>query len=147
MQYNPERHSCAADAVAAGDFSVKLTDFGLAMRLPRDKDYVSGIHQGTPFYTAPEVTERRELHQVSDVYAFGIVMWEIMTGSPIYVVKCAPPFRIRHIVAALLCGMAYCAAGVARCGEVCHMFYRMCEVPWSASADRYGLACISSPTV
>eukprot|EP00892_Ulva_mutabilis_P002023 jgi/Ulvmu1/11821/UM080_0032.1 len=87
VEYDEQAHGSVAEAVAAGEFDVKVTDFGLAMRLQRGKSYVSDIYQGTPFYTAPEVTERRQLHQASDVYSFGIMMWEIMSGSPIYVVK------------------------------------------------------------
>ena len=97
VQFDQRKHRGVAEAVAAGEFDVKVTDFGLAMRLQRDKSHVSDIHQGTPFYTAPEVTERRQLHQASDVYSFGIMMWELMSGSPIYVVQCAsPPLASAH---------------------------------------------------
>jgi serine/threonine protein kinase len=62
----------------------------MARRLGPDCNYASGVSQGTPFYVAPEVVHRHKLYQASDVYAFGVIMWELMMGKLIYLRRCVP---------------------------------------------------------
>lgn len=67
----------ALDAIAA---EVKIGDFGLSHHLRESRTHASGRRVGTPFYIAPEVMLQRRLHQASDVFSFGVVMWEVMSG-------------------------------------------------------------------
>ena len=83
MQCNDTKS--AKQAVRDGIFGIKITDFGLAMRLQNNHTHVSNIAQGTPFYTAPEVSREHRMHTASDVYAFGIMLWEFMMGCPVYI--------------------------------------------------------------
>lgn len=65
---------------------VVVTDFGLAVR-PEDggsgahaRPTVSGQILGTPDYMAPEQVEGGEMTPATDVYALGLVMYEMVTG-------------------------------------------------------------------
>src|SRR5262249_47278901 len=58
---------------------VKLMDFGLARRaglLPER----SGSVAGTPVYMSPEHARGAELDERSDLYAVGVLMFELFTG-------------------------------------------------------------------
>lgn len=60
---------------------VKICDFGLSTVKPQRhqmlKDQTTA--KGTPLFMAPEVMMFREFNESSDVYSFGIVLWEILT--------------------------------------------------------------------
>ena len=63
---------------------VKLMDFGIA-RL-RDAGTTSrltraGVIMGTPAYMAPEQAEGAEVSERTDIYALGIVLYEMISGS------------------------------------------------------------------
>lgn len=64
---------------------VVVTDFGLAHRVSDDGRMDSSITAtgdfvGTPDYMAPEQIEGAELTPATDIYALGIVIYEMMTG-------------------------------------------------------------------
>lgn len=55
----------------------KIADFGLSVKIKRGERHVSGIQHGTEGYVAPEVLQTRRMVKASDVYSFGIIMWEM----------------------------------------------------------------------
>eukprot|EP00301_Raphidiophrys_heterophryoidea_P007556 c12910_g1_i2.p1 GENE.c12910_g1_i2~~c12910_g1_i2.p1 ORF type:complete len:1642 (+),score=461.47 c12910_g1_i2:343-5268(+) len=63
------------------DFTVKVADFGLAKVKSIAKSVMTGsIHvMGTLAYMAPELLMGKPFNEKVDVYAFGIVLWEILT--------------------------------------------------------------------
>ena len=71
----------------SGGFRPLLTDFGIA-RLA-DAPSVTRTSQvvGTPYYLSPEVISGRKATPAVDVYASGIMLYELLTGHP--------PFRGR----------------------------------------------------
>ena len=56
-----------------------ITDFGLAHNM-RAADLGPGKTAGTPVYMAPEQIEAGKISAATDVYALGIVLYELVTG-------------------------------------------------------------------
>ncbi|XP_051127637.1 probable serine/threonine-protein kinase At1g01540 [Andrographis paniculata] len=62
----------------------KLSDFGLAKLLNSERSYVTTRVMGTFGYVAPEYACTGMLNEKSDIYSFGILIMEIITGrSPV----------------------------------------------------------------
>eukprot|EP00892_Ulva_mutabilis_P001622 jgi/Ulvmu1/11460/UM077_0003.1 len=80
LKYSEEVYGGVAEALDAAAAEVLIGDFGLSLHLRRSRTHASGRVAGTPFYIAPEVAQQRRLHQASDVFSFGVVIWELMSG-------------------------------------------------------------------
>ncbi|XP_020593132.1 probable serine/threonine-protein kinase PBL7 isoform X2 [Phalaenopsis equestris] len=71
----------SANILLDGDFNPKLSDFGLAKLGPTDdKSHVSTRVMGTYGYCAPEYAMTGQLTVKSDVFSFGVVLLELITG-------------------------------------------------------------------
>ncbi|PIA33891.1 hypothetical protein AQUCO_03900030v1 [Aquilegia coerulea] len=63
-----------------GEFNAKVADFGLARFIERDQSHVLTVQKGTRGYLAPEWWGNKRITEKVDVYSFGIVVLEIMSG-------------------------------------------------------------------
>ncbi|KAL6538904.1 putative serine/threonine-protein kinase pbl3 [Orobanche minor] len=63
-----------------GDFNAKLSNFALARDLPSGTTSVSTQVMGTHGYVAPEYVATGSLTTKCDVYGFGVVLLELLTG-------------------------------------------------------------------
>lgn len=67
-----------------GDDHVKVTDFGIAriLRTGATLNTATGMSIGTPLYMAPEQIEGQKVDGRADIYSFGAVLYQMVTGQP-----------------------------------------------------------------
>ena len=72
-----------ANIILTRDGTPKVTDFGIAAVLRGDREQRSQL-VGTPRYMAPEYIEHGKVMKQTDVFALGLLAWELFTGKPAY---------------------------------------------------------------
>jgi len=70
------------------DKTLKLFDFGLAACVRKkvfaNETYKMSGYTGTLAYMAPEVALRKPYNEKVDIYSFGIILWQMVTGETPY---------------------------------------------------------------
>uniref|UniRef100_A0A0E0I890 Protein kinase domain-containing protein n=1 Tax=Oryza nivara TaxID=4536 RepID=A0A0E0I890_ORYNI len=70
----------ASNILLDKDITPKISDFGLARLLPPNATHVSTRVAGTIGYLAPEYALRGQVTKKSDIYSFGVLILEIVSG-------------------------------------------------------------------
>src|ERR1039457_838240 len=82
-----------ANIMLLADGSVKILDFGIARMANPDltRQTSTGMMVGTPQYMAPEQFAGEDATALSDIFAYGVVCYELISGEQ--------PFRGPHVAA------------------------------------------------
>jgi serine/threonine protein kinase len=75
----------------------KLTDFGISRQLEQDGMTATGRVLGTTDYVAPEQAMGRGTDQRSDIYALGVVLYEMFTGEVPFAADSQVGVAMKHV--------------------------------------------------
>ncbi|KAF0850398.1 serine/threonine protein kinase [Spiroplasma poulsonii] len=78
------------------DGKIKVSDFGVAI-LENSEDLESGKIIGTSKYMAPEIVQSRPASRRSDIYALGIMLYELAVGMAPFVGKNPTFVAVKHV--------------------------------------------------
>ena len=62
------------------NYNIKLGDFGLSRFIGKNSENIKG-RIGTPHWMAPEILLGGKYEYHSDIFSFGMILWEILTGE------------------------------------------------------------------
>jgi len=82
-----------------GELGVKLIDFGIAKLLDEDPGHrtKTGSFLGTPDYMSPEQCRSRPIDHRSDIYAYGVLAYRLLTGRKLFEGDSAMDVMVRHM--------------------------------------------------
>jgi len=82
-----------------GSDLIKVLDFGIAKPMQQTPDKAltaTGAIFGTPQYMAPEQVHARGVDQRTDVYALGLIAYELLAGAPPFEADSAVGIMMKH---------------------------------------------------
>src|SRR5262245_33690993 len=80
-----------ANIMIDGHGRARITDFGLAVGVA--SEHVDGEMAGTPAYMAPEQLAGKAASVRSDIYALGLVLYEVCCGKPAFTARTVAELR------------------------------------------------------
>jgi eukaryotic-like serine/threonine-protein kinase len=88
-----------ANVLVTKDDVVKLSDFGIARAVSQHTMTLTkpGLVMGSVYYISPEQAQGHELHETSDLYSVGIVLYQMLTGKLPYTGESPVTVALRHI--------------------------------------------------
>ncbi|HZT96302.1 MAG TPA: protein kinase [Chloroflexota bacterium] len=83
--------------IISRDGAVKVTDFGIAQSTENTQLTKAGTIMGTAHYLSPEQVHGRSAGPQSDVYALGLVLFEMLTGQPPFEADNTVALAMKHV--------------------------------------------------
>jgi serine/threonine protein kinase len=81
-----------------GSLQVKVLDFGIAQAVEGDAKLTkTGVVYGTPTYMAPEQAQGVEMTNRTDIYALGIILYQMLVGRPPFEGDTAMQIILAHV--------------------------------------------------
>lgn len=77
----PDNILLKADSASPGGYRCLITDFGLAKLAESNVHSLSGVPMGTFAYMSPEQAEAEKVDNRADIYAMGIMLYELTVGK------------------------------------------------------------------
>ncbi len=71
-----------ANILITPEGKVKITDFGIVKLVGAEATDTLGDSYGSPEYVSPEQADGRAVDQRSDIYSLGVILYEMLTGTP-----------------------------------------------------------------
>ena len=90
-----------ADFTGRPPFTAVLTDFGVARMLEGAQITGTGVTIGTPDYMSPEQAQGQPATAPSDIYALGIILYEMVTGQLPFSAETPVAVLLQHMQADL----------------------------------------------
>jgi eukaryotic-like serine/threonine-protein kinase len=76
---------------------VKIIDFGLARSVHLEGMTATGLIMGTPEYMAPEQVSGKHVDERADIYALGVILFEMLTGRVPFTGDSAISIGFQHV--------------------------------------------------
>ena len=76
---------------------VKLVDFGIAKAATSTDVTDAGVVKGKPSYMAPEQALGKPIDRRADLYAVGIIAWELLTGRRLFYAETAAALALKLV--------------------------------------------------
>ncbi|MBV8117668.1 MAG: PASTA domain-containing protein, partial [Candidatus Eremiobacteraeota bacterium] len=88
-----------ANILVTKDDVVKLSDFGIARAVSKHTMTLTkpGLVMGSVYYVSPEQAQDHELHETSDLYSLGIVLYQMLTGKLPFSGESPVTVALKHI--------------------------------------------------
>jgi serine/threonine protein kinase len=80
------------------DGTIKVIDFGIAKADVEGDNTRAGIIKGKPSYLSPEQISGEKLDGRSDIFALGIVFWELLTGRKLFAAPGENEFAVLKLI-------------------------------------------------
>ncbi|HZZ64180.1 MAG TPA: Stk1 family PASTA domain-containing Ser/Thr kinase, partial [Candidatus Baltobacteraceae bacterium] len=88
-----------ANILITADDVVKLSDFGIARAMSQQTMAMTrpGLVMGSVYYLSPEQAQGLELHETSDLYSVGVVLYQMLTGTLPYTGESPVAVALKHV--------------------------------------------------